>query len=147
MFSENLDLAGTETLARRIAGLVRPGDAVLLTGPLGAGKTAFARAFIRTLAGNVTLDVPSPSFTLMQTYATKLGLVHHLDLWRLAGPADLIELAWDDLLRDVVLVEWPERLGVRRPRAALNVDFRMNEDSTRTIHTTGWSERQQDTGF
>jgi len=141
MLGERLDIAGTEALARRVAGLVCPGDAILLTGPLGAGKTTFARAFIRALAGDATLDVPSPSFTLVQTYGTRSGPVHHLDLWRLAGPADLEELAWDDLLGDVVLVEWPERLGVRRPRSALSITFDINRDDTRTLRAAGWPER------
>lgn len=147
MLSENLDLAGTEALARRVAGLARPGDAILLAGSLGAGKTAFARAFIRTLAGDVALEVPSPSFTLVQTYETRLGFIHHLDLWRIAGSADLTELAWDDLLRDLVLVEWPERLGSHRPWAALEINFRINQNGTRTLHTIGWPERRRETSF
>jgi tRNA threonylcarbamoyladenosine biosynthesis protein TsaE len=141
MFGERLDLAGTEHVARQAARLVRPGDTILLRGPLGAGKTAFARAFIRTLADDKNLDVPSPSFTLVQTYDTAAGLVHHLDLWRIAGPSDLNELGWDDLLRDVVLVEWPERLVSRRPDDALEVAFHVNQDGTRTLRITGWNDR------
>ena len=79
------DLAATEQLAARVAALARPGDAILLAGPLGAGKTAFARAFLRAATGDRRLEVPSPSFTLVQSYDTGIGVVHHFDLWRLDG--------------------------------------------------------------
>jgi tRNA threonylcarbamoyladenosine biosynthesis protein TsaE len=63
--------------------------------------------------------VPSPTFTLVQAYDTKVGPVHHFDLWRLDGPAALEELGWDEALDDIVLVEWPDRLGDLRPPEAL----------------------------
>eukprot|EP01037_Dinobryon_pediforme_P005750 gene5750-5813_t len=104
-------LAATEAFAARVASKARPGDAILLEGPLGAGKTAFARAFLRHATHNPALDVPSPSYTLVQTYETPAGPIHHFDLWRLDGPRAVIELGWDELTQDIVLVEWPERLG------------------------------------
>ena len=110
-------LAATEALAAAIARLARRGDAILLEGPLGAGKTAFARAFLRAATGDPALEVPSPSFTLVQSYETRLGPVHHFDLWRLDGPAALAELGWDEAREDLVLVEWPDRLGHLRPAA------------------------------
>jgi tRNA threonylcarbamoyladenosine biosynthesis protein TsaE len=107
------DLDATGRLAARLARLAGPGDAILLEGPLGAGKTAFARAFLRALAGDPVLEVPSPSFTLVQSYDLPGGRVaHHYDLYRLEGPADLRELGWEEA-RDgggIVLVEWPDRL-------------------------------------
>eukprot|EP01035_Chromulina_nebulosa_P035480 gene35480-47706_t len=115
------DQEATETLAARLAGLARPGDAVLLSGPLGAGKSTLARAFLRAAAGDPALEVPSPSFTLVQSYETRLGPVHHFDLWRLSGPAALVELGWDELTSGIVLVEWPERLGALQPEDALTV--------------------------
>ena len=80
------DLAATEALAASVAALARPGDAILLEGALGAGKTAFARAFLRAACGDPALEVPSPTFTLVQSYDTRIGTVHHFDLWRLDGP-------------------------------------------------------------
>lgn len=124
-----------------IAARVRVGDAILLQGPLGAGKTVFARAFLRVLSGDPTLEVPSPSFTLVQTYATHAGRVHHFDLWRLDGPARLTELGWDDALSDIVLVEWPERLGERRPEGALTLELAFAEAEARRARLTGWADR------
>ena len=115
------DLAATEALAARIAAVTRPGDAILLEGPLGAGKSSFARAFLRAAAEDPVLEVPSPTFTLVQTYDTRLGAVFHYDLWRLEGPAALDELDWEDARDAIVLVEWPDRLGALRPADALTV--------------------------
>ena len=112
------DLAATGRLAACLAPAARAGDALLLEGPLGAGKSAFARAFLRHLAGDPALEVPSPSFTLVQSYELPDGrLAHHFDLYRLSGPADLIELGWEEAREGIVLVEWPDRLGGLRPPA------------------------------
>ena len=135
------DLAATETLAAHIAALAQPGDAILLEGPLGAGKTAFARAFLRAAAGDPDLVVPSPSYTLVQTYATHLGPVHHLDLWRLDGPAELAELGWAEAMGDIVLVEWPDRLGPLAPADALRMTFTIMGETCREIRLTGWPDR------
>jgi tRNA threonylcarbamoyladenosine biosynthesis protein TsaE len=121
--------------------VARPGDAILLAGPLGAGKTAFARAFLRAASGDPALDVPSPSFTLVQTYDTPRGRVHHFDLWRLAGPDALTELGWDDARDDIVLVEWPDRLGPLAPPDALRLAFELADGETRSVHVLGWSGR------
>jgi len=116
------DLAATGRLAGRIAPLLRPGDALLLEGPLGAGKSAFARALLRALAGDPALEVPSPSFTLVQSYDLPGGWeAHHFDLYRLSGPGDVAELGWEEARQGLVIVEWPERLGGLRPAGALVV--------------------------
>ena len=133
------DLAATERLAARLAGIVRPGMAVLLEGPLGAGKSAFCRALLRSLADDPGLDVPSPTFTLVQSYDTARGAVHHLDLWRLAGPEGLDELGWDDMLRDIVLVEWPDRLGPHVPERAIGVRLSIVDEDARVAELTGWT--------
>ena len=139
-------LAATEALAAQLAALVRPGDAILLDGPLGAGKTAFARAFLRSLSANPALEVPSPTFTLVQTYDSPSGPVHHFDLWRLDGPAALAELAlaelgWDDMTDDIVLVEWPDRLGGLKPPDSLTIRLDHASQEARQATLTGWPDR------
>lgn len=134
-------LASTEALARRLAALARPGDSLLLEGPLGAGKTALARAFLRAAAGDPGLEVPSPSFTLVQAYATPIGTVFHYDLWRLDGPGALTELDWEAARDAVVLVEWPDRLGPLRPDDALTITLRLRDGDAREATLTGWPDR------
>ncbi len=136
------DLAATERLAASLAARVRPGDAILLEGPLGAGKSAFARAFLRALAGDAGLEVPSPTFTLVQTYDTPRGPAHHFDLWRLDGPDALGELGWDDMQRDIVLVEWPDRLGELAPSGALRIALAVAGETARRAVLTGWENRR-----
>jgi tRNA threonylcarbamoyladenosine biosynthesis protein TsaE len=135
------DLAATEQLAARVAALVRPGDAILLEGPLGAGKTAFARAFLRAATDDRRLEVPSPSFTLVQSYDTRVGAVHHFDLWRMEGRGGLVELGWDEARADIVLVEWPDRLGSAAPEDALVVTLTLCAGEARRATLAGWSDR------
>lgn len=111
------DLAATLALAAATAHAAKPGDAILLSGPLGAGKTEWARGFLRALSGDAALEVPSPTFTLVQTYATPRGPVAHFDLWRLSDPSALRELGFEDARDGIVLVEWPDRLGPHMPGA------------------------------
>ena len=120
--------AATAHLGEAIAAVLAPGDCVLLEGGLGAGKSALARAILRGLAADPALDVPSPTFTLVQSYdiahpAHGRFTASHFDLWRLSGPDGLEELGWDDAREGVVLVEWPERLGALRPDRALGVQL------------------------
>jgi tRNA threonylcarbamoyladenosine biosynthesis protein TsaE len=135
------DLAATEALAARLASVARAGDCILLEGPLGAGKTALARAFLRAAAGDPELEVPSPSFTLVQIYDTRIGPVFHYDLWRLDGSDSLAELDWEDALDAVVLVEWPDRLGTLRPAEALTITLRLGDGEAREATLTGQNDR------
>ena len=135
------NLAATEALAGAVASQARPGDAILLEGELGAGKSVFARAFLRAATGNRVLEVPSPTFTLVQSYDTRIGAVQHFDLWRLPGPGGLTELGWDEARDGIVLVEWPERLGSLCPPDALTVALRLTGEYSRRAVLTGWPDR------
>lgn len=137
------NLAATEALAARLAHLARPGDALLLEGPLGAGKSALARAFLRAAVGDPALEVPSPTFTLVQSYDLPAGYAaHHFDLYRLTGPDGLLELGWDEAREGIVLVEWPERLGRLAPAEALRVQLAPGADEqSRAARLTGWEDR------
>ena len=135
------DLAATESLGRRLAGLARAGDCILLEGPLGAGKTALARAFLRAAANDPAMEVPSPSFTLVQIYETTIGPVFHYDLWRLGGSASLTELDWEDAQDGIILLEWPDRLGSQRPAEALTVTLALQNGDARGATINGWDGR------
>src|SRR5437660_3871179 len=105
-----------------VASALEPADLVTLSGDLGAGKTTFARAMIRHFAGDETLEVPSPTFTLMQIYNLPRFPVVHIDLYRLSGAAELAELGFDDLPEGaVVLLEWPDRAAGFLPPDRLDV--------------------------
>jgi tRNA threonylcarbamoyladenosine biosynthesis protein TsaE len=114
------DEAATAALAARIAALARPGDVIALKGELGAGKTSFARAFIRARGG--VEAVPSPTFTLVQVYELGEGTIWHIDLYRLRHPEEAWELDIEDAFHDgVSLIEWPERLGPLIPARRLEI--------------------------
>jgi len=125
-----------------IAAALEPGDLITLSGDLGAGKTAFARALIRHLAGDQTIEVPSPTFTFMQTYALPRFPLVHADLYRLTGAAELAELGFDDLPEGaVVLLEWPDRAGGLLPPDRLDIAFTLAPQlgaEGRNIRYTGY---------
>jgi tRNA threonylcarbamoyladenosine biosynthesis protein TsaE len=134
-------LAATDALAAAVAAVARAGDAILLEGELGAGKTAFARAFLRAATGDRALEVASPTFTLVQSYASSIGVVHHFDLWRLEGPGGLAELGWEEACDGIVLVEWPDRLGPLRPSDALTLALQSTGTCSRRAMLAGWPDR------
>ena len=118
------DEAATAALARRLAPYLRPGDIIALSGDLGAGKTSFARALIRALSGleGSEREVPSPTFTLVQSYESPAGRINHFDLYRIQSPDELTEIGWDEALADgIVLVEWPDRAGTLLPADRLDI--------------------------
>jgi hypothetical protein len=115
------ELAG---LAADIAGFVRPGDVVTLSGGLGAGKTAFARALIRHLTGDSSLEVPSPAFTLMQVYDGLDFPIVHADFYRIENEAGLADIGFEEACEDALaLVEWPERAAALLPLDRLDIAF------------------------
>jgi len=136
------DLAATGALAARLAAAARSGDCLLLEGPLGAGKSAFARAFLRALSGDPALEVPSPTFTLVQAYDMPGGMTAwHFDLYRLDGPASLAELGWEEAREGLALVEWPDRLGRLAPADALRLTLEPLDDEARRATLAGWAQR------
>jgi len=133
----------TAAFAGKVARTLTAGDVILLEGPIGAGKSAFARAVIRFLAG-ADIEVPSPTFTLVQTYPFSDFDVWHCDLYRLSHPDEAIELGVDAAFEEAVcLVEWPDRLGDLLPENALTLAFA----ATETHHTVSfhpskfWAEK------
>ncbi len=115
------DEAATADLARHLAPFLRSGDMLALTGDLGAGKTAFARALIRALTQSDE-EAPSPTFTLLQTYDAPAFRIRHFDLYRISHPDELIELDWDDAVTDgLAIVEWPDRAGSLLPTTRLDL--------------------------
>lgn len=122
------DEAATEGLATWLAPRLNAGDAVMLHGPLGAGKSHFARALIRQRLGYME-DIPSPSFTLVQVYDDGATEIWHADLYRLSHPDDVLELGLAEAFATAIcLVEWPERLGPLAPPDALHVHLNPQDE-------------------
>ncbi len=116
------DESATETLAASIAAVSRPGDVIALWGDLGTGKTVFARAFIRAATGHGDEEVPSPTFTLVQTYDAGEIPIYHFDMYRLETPDEAYALGIEEAFVDgISLIEWPDRLGGLLPRERLDV--------------------------
>ncbi|NBN64983.1 tRNA (adenosine(37)-N6)-threonylcarbamoyltransferase complex ATPase subunit type 1 TsaE [Pannonibacter tanglangensis] len=149
------DEAATLRLADDLAALLSAGDLITLSGDLGAGKSTFARALLRAFAADPALEVPSPTFTLVQTYDLPRLTVSHLDLYRLDEPEEVLELGLDDLVATgAALVEWPEKAAGLLPRGALSLRFEpgQTDDGRRVIfsvadpaHAGRWGERLERT--
>jgi len=119
--------ASTVALAARIAGVAEPGDVLALEGPLGAGKTVFARGFIRALT-TPTEEVPSPTFTLVQVYEGPACPIHHFDLYRIESADELYELGIEEAFAEgITLIEWPERARTFESARWLTVVFTLDE--------------------
>lgn len=141
-----------EALAGSLAPLAQAGDLIALTGDLGAGKTTFSRAFIRAILEDEYAEVPSPTFTLVQTYEAPEFDIYHTDLYRLQEPEEVYDLGLDDdRSSSVLLVEWPDRMPDDWRQGALEISLKRTagteagEDEARTIHFGGdaavWSPR------
>ena len=135
--------AETSLLAKRLAGGLEAGDCVLLSGPIGAGKSLFARSAMRALG--VVEDIPSPTFTLVQTYETDGPEDWHCDLYRLSSQDEIIELGLLDAFEKAIcFIEWPDLLGADTPKDALFISFEIGEASeSRKITFSTSSDRLQ----
>jgi tRNA threonylcarbamoyl adenosine modification protein YjeE len=128
------DEQATRRLTADIAAQLEAGDLITLSGDLGAGKTAFARALIRHLAGDERVEVPSPTFTLMQAYELPRFNLVHADLYRLSGPGELAELGFEDASEDAVtLLEWPDRAAGQLPPNRLDVALTLSPQQSETF--------------
>lgn len=129
------DEAATQALGRQLAASLRAGDALCLTGPLGAGKSTLARALIRALT-TPDEEVPSPTFTLVQFYETPAFSLAHFDLYRLTDPDEAYEIGLEEALDGgVALIEWPQRLEGRLPPNRLDIDIALDGDARRAAIT------------
>lgn len=130
------DEEATAALAGEIATALKPGDLVTLSGGLGVGKTAFARALIRAMTGDPSLEVVSPTFSLVQVYEGSTAPIVHADLYRLSGPEDLVEIGWEETAEGaVVMIEWPERIAAHLPPDRLDVHLDLALDKSLTART------------
>lgn len=143
------DLAATAAFGRRLAGLLRRGDVVALKGGLGAGKTTLARDIVAALSPEPT-EVPSPTFTLVQTYPVRLAdgpaELWHFDLYRLDRADQVDELGLDEALAGAIsLIEWPELIEGQLPRdRVLSVELKLDADGQRSASLSGgksWHDR------
>lgn len=129
----------TASRARDLAAQLLPGDVILLTGDVGAGKTHFARALIRALLPQPE-DIPSPTFTLVQTYEGRDGAIWHADLYRLTSTYEIEELGLADAFQDAIcVVEWPDRLGPLTPKNALTVTLSPGADDEMRHLSAEWT--------
>lgn len=139
------DAAATAAFGARLAGVVRAGDVVTLTGPLGAGKTSIARGMLAALG--LAGEAPSPSFAIVQPYALPEVIlpVVHVDLYRIDDPNEVEELGLEEQRDDaVLLVEWPERAGAEYWPDALAITLSVAPDGVRSLTATvpaAWTER------
>lgn len=132
----------TQNLGKTLAARLKPGAILLLEGDLGAGKTSLARAIIRALMANATMDVPSPSFALVQPYENDTLTIVHADLYRLSDESELDELGLTENEKAIVLVEWPERAPSLMARADLRIQLKLIEKGrARQACLTRQSER------
>ena len=142
------DEKSTQDFGARLGDVLVPGDAVCLTGNLGAGKSTLARGMIKSLAG--ADEAPSPTFTFVETYETERFLLWHFDFYRLERPDDVWELGYEEALEDGVLViEWPERIGDLAPPDALEIRLEIEGKGRKAIVSASdsWRSRLSKAGI
>lgn len=134
----------TAELATRLAVTLTAGDVILLEGDVGAGKTHFARALIQSML-DVAEDVPSPTFTLVQTYPTDQAEIWHADLYRLTSTQEIEELGLLEAFETgICLIEWPDRLGSLRPASALTLHLAVGTTVDDRVLQARWSSSRWD---
>ncbi len=144
---EDLNEQELGRLAHVLAPFLKAGDFLGLSGALGAGKSVFARALIRTAMGDDTLDVPSPTYNLVLPYQPHGSFpeILHVDLYRIENQNEIVELGLEDASASILLVEWPERLGNNMPGDALHIYIDGGTKSTlrrvKFLGNEGWSKR------
>jgi tRNA threonylcarbamoyladenosine biosynthesis protein TsaE len=142
------DEAATADLGGRVARCAEAGDVIALWGDLGAGKTVFARGFLRALG--IEDEVPSPTFTLLQTYNAAPAMIYHFDLYRLESPDEVWELGIEDALAGgISVIEWPDRIAAMLPadRLDVNLDLATTGRQARLVGHGGWASRVGELGF
>ncbi len=134
-----LHLGGVARLARIIAPMLKAGDVIALQGEIGAGKTEFSRFLIRAITGDNAQDVPSPAFSLHQTYQTARFRISHFDFYRLKSESEALELGLSETLAsDMTIIEWPERVGENLIENGLQITLTETLDAgSRAIAITG----------
>ena len=129
-WTRHLDEAGVARLAELLALKIRPGDVIALSGDLGAGKTTLARALIGAALRDGSAEVPSPTFSLHQTYVSRRLTIAHFDFYRLSGVHEAAELGFEDAAQDgAVLVEWPERVAALLPETRIEIVLAETSDA------------------
>lgn len=146
LFQRNLQENQVPIFAKALWPVLKRGDMIALHGDLGSGKSTLARALVRTALNDPDLDVPSPTFTLVQSYSVLTGPdILHTDLYRLQDTAEVAELGLDEARADsVLLVEWPDRLPAYLLEDALILHFEILSPGVRRINFMGskaWSDR------
>ncbi len=140
------DEAETLRFGARLAKLLKEGDVLALYGDLGMGKTTLSRGLIKALVPDLE-EVPSPTYTIVQTYDTDAFMLWHFDLYRLEEPDEVIELGFEDAIEDVCLIEWPEKAGSYLPQARLTVQLEADADGRTLTLIAGsddWASRLED---
>lgn len=139
---KNLD--HLQEVATYISQYTRRGDIIFLEGPLGAGKTTFSRFFIQSLVEE-KIDVPSPTFNLVNVYETALYPLWHFDLYRLTHPEEIFQIGIEEALTNgVLLIEWPRQGYPLMPEPSLTLNFSLGSDPERFLEITphiSWQER------
>ncbi|GLT08543.1 tRNA (adenosine(37)-N6)-threonylcarbamoyltransferase complex ATPase subunit type 1 TsaE [Sulfitobacter porphyrae] len=134
------DAEQTSIYAARLARHLGSGDVILLSGDVGAGKTHFARSLIQSLLAEPE-DIPSPTFTLVQTYETAETEIWHADLYRLTSVQEVEELGLIDAFATAIcLVEWPDRLGALTPPSALSLGFKPGQSPDARSVIATWQD-------